>query len=44
MAEGACRHLIADRFDITASKWSVEGSKAVLVLRALIDNGEFWEH
>jgi hypothetical protein len=39
--EGACRHLIGERFDITGSRWSVEGAEAVLRLRALQDNGDF---
>ena len=39
--EGACRHLIGDRLDITGSRWSVEGAEAVLRLRAVIDNGHF---
>jgi hypothetical protein len=39
--EGAARHLIADRFDITGSRWSVPGAEAVLTLRAVQDNGDF---
>ena len=39
--EGACRHLIGDRLDITGSRWGVEGAEAVLRLRAVIDNGDF---
>lgn len=45
--EGACRHLIGDRFDITGSRWGLTGAEAVLRLRALIDNGDFdayWRH
>ena len=38
--EGACRHLIADRLDITGARWSLEGAEAVLKLRALITNGD----
>jgi len=41
VAEGACRHLIGDRFGITGSRWSVDGAEAVLRLRALEDNGDF---
>lgn len=44
VVEGACRHLIADRFDITGSRWSVEGAEAVLALRAVQDNGDFPEY
>ena len=39
--EGACRHLIGDRFGITGSRWGVEGAEAVLRLRAVIDNRDF---
>jgi hypothetical protein len=41
VVEGACRHLIGDRLDITGSRWGVEGAEAVLRLRAVIDNGDF---
>jgi hypothetical protein len=39
--EGAGRHLIGDRLDITGSRWGVQGAEAVLRLRAVIDNGDF---
>jgi len=39
--EGACRHLVADRMDITGARWSVEGAEAVLKLRAVRTNGDF---
>jgi hypothetical protein len=39
--EGACRHLIGDRFNICGSRWGVPGAEALLTLRALIDNGHF---
>ena len=39
--EGACRHLVKDRMDITGARWSAEGAEAVLQLRALRANGEF---
>jgi len=47
VVEGACRHLIADRFDVTGSRWSVAGAEALLALRAVIVNGDFeeyWRH
>ncbi|MGI5135415.1 hypothetical protein [Streptomyces sp. CA-106110] len=44
VVEGACRRLIADRFDITGSRWSVEGAEALLLLRAVIINGDFEEY
>jgi hypothetical protein len=30
--EGACRHLIVDRLDITGARWSVRGAEAILCL------------
>jgi hypothetical protein len=39
--EGACRHLVADRMDITGARWSVTGAEAVLKLRAVRANGDF---
>jgi hypothetical protein len=42
--EGACRHLIADRLDITGARWGLDGAEAVLQLRALITNGDFEDY
>jgi hypothetical protein len=42
--EGACRHLVKDRMDITGARWSLHGAEAVLKLRALIANGHFEEY
>lgn len=42
--EGACRHLIGDRLDITGARWGLDGAEAVLKLRALNDNGDFAEY
>jgi hypothetical protein len=39
--EGACRHLVKDRMDITGARWGLEGAEAVLKLRALRSNGDF---
>ena len=39
--EGACRHLINDRLDITGSRWSLLGAEAVLKLRSLKSSGDF---
>jgi hypothetical protein len=33
--EGACRHLVKDRMDLTGARWSLEGAEAVLHLRSL---------
>ena len=42
--EGACRHLVKDRMDITGARWGLEGAEAILKLRALIANGDFEEY
>ncbi|MFI0243178.1 ISKra4 family transposase [Streptomyces sp. NPDC016845] len=42
--EGACRHLIADRLDITGARWGLPGAEAVLRLRTLITNGDFEDY
>jgi hypothetical protein len=39
--EGACRHLVKDRMDITGARWSVEGAEAVLRLRSLVASHDF---
>lgn len=39
--EGACRHLIKDRMDITGARWSLPGAEAILKLRALTSNNDF---
>ncbi len=45
--EGACRHLVKDRMDVTGARWSLDGAGAVLCLRALRSSGDFekyWEY
>ena len=44
LIEGACRHLVKDRMDITGARWGLDGAEAVLKLRALISNGDFAEY
>ncbi len=39
--EGACRHLVKDRMDITGARWTVRGAEAVLRVRALRASGDF---
>jgi hypothetical protein len=39
--EGACRHLVKDRMDLTGARWGLEGAEAVLRLRVLRSNGDF---
>ena len=45
--EGACRHLVKDRMDITGARWGLQGAEAILKLRALISNGDldaYWDY
>ncbi len=45
--EGACRHLIKDRMDVTGARWTLVGAEAVLMLRALVSSGDFdayWDY
>jgi hypothetical protein len=39
--EGACRHIVKDRMDLTGARWSLEGAEAVLKLRVLRSNDDF---
>ncbi|MHB1447414.1 MAG: ISKra4 family transposase [Acidimicrobiales bacterium] len=43
--EGAVRHVVRDRMDVTGARWGLEGAEAVLKLRALRANdcwAEYW--
>ena len=42
--EGACRHLIKDRMDVTGARWTLDGAEAVLKLRSLVTSGDFDEY
>ena len=42
--EGACRHLVKDRMDVTGARWSLTGAEAILRLRALRSSGDFDEY
>ncbi len=42
--EGACRHLVQDRFVFSGARWGLDGAEAILKLRALIANGDFDEY
>jgi len=44
IVEGACRHLVKDRMDITGARWGLAGAEAILKLRAIITNGDFQEY
>src|SRR3989454_1003353 len=39
--EGACRHLVEDRMNLTGARWSLTGAEAVLRLRALRSSNDF---
>lgn len=42
--EGACRHVVKDRMDITGARWSLAGAEAILRLRSLRASGDFNEY
>ena len=42
--EGACRHLINDRLDITGARWSLQGAEAILKLRSINSSGDWKEY
>lgn len=45
--EGACRHLVKDRMDLTGARWGLDGAETILKLRALRINGdwnEYWDY
>jgi hypothetical protein len=39
--EGACRHLVKDRLDLTGARWGLQGAEAILKLRALRSNNDW---
>jgi hypothetical protein len=42
--EGACRHLVKDRMDLTGARWGLSGAEAILRLRALRSNSDFEDY
>ena len=38
--EGACRHLVKDRMDITGARWGLKRAEAILKLRSLKISGD----
>ncbi|TFE30164.1 hypothetical protein E0F15_12270 [Frankia sp. B2] len=40
LIEGACRHIIEDRFGLTGARWSPDGAEDILKLRAVVINGD----
>jgi hypothetical protein len=41
VAEGACRHVVKDRMELTGMRWTVAGAQAMLHLRAIYLNGDW---
>jgi len=44
--EGACRHLIKDRMDLTGARWRLKSAEAVLKIRSLRSSGDletYWK-
>jgi hypothetical protein len=42
--EGACRHLVKVRMELSGARWSLEGAEAVLQLRALVMSNDWKEY
>jgi hypothetical protein len=42
--EGACRHLIKDRMDITGARWGLDGAESILRLRSIKSSGDWDEY
>jgi hypothetical protein len=42
--EGACRHLVRDRMELTGARWGLPGAEGVLRLRALRASGDFEDY
>ena len=45
--EGACRHVVKDRMELSGMRWTIGGAQAMLYLRSIYLNGdwkEFDEH
>jgi hypothetical protein len=41
VVEGACRHLVKDRFEQAGMRWSIAGAQTLLDLRAVAFNGDW---
>jgi hypothetical protein len=44
VVEGACRHLVKQRMEVTGARWSLQGAEAILRLRALRMNGHLYDY
>jgi hypothetical protein len=43
VVEGACRHLVKDRMERTGMRWTLQGARSMLHLRAVYINGDWHE-
>ena len=41
VVEGACRHLVKDRFELAGMRWSKAGAQSLLDLRSVAFNGDW---
>jgi hypothetical protein len=41
VVEGACRHLVKDRMELSGMRWTLSGAGALLSLRAVNENGDW---
>jgi hypothetical protein len=41
--EGACRHVVKDRMELSGMRWTVDGAQAMLYLRSIYLNGDWKE-
>jgi len=39
--EGACRHFVKDRFELSGMRWTQQGAELLLRLRAIAENGDW---
>lgn len=42
--EGACRHLVKDRFELSGMRWTYEGAESLLHLRAVAENDDWQDY
>lgn len=42
--EGACKHLVKDRFEISGARWGLEGAEALLKLRSMYQSGDWQDY
>jgi hypothetical protein len=39
--EGACRHLVKDRCELSGMRWTIDGAESLLALRCVHENGDW---